>query len=72
MSLILQAFETIFMGNFELLRPRQETKKVLVWVSEKVELEKWVIGIEFELWDLSNELWVIEDAQSKQVISLLH
>lgn len=53
-------------------RPRQETKKVLVWVSEKVELEKWVIGIEFELWDLSNELWVIEDAQSKQAISLLH
>ena len=34
-----------FVQNFELQEPRYETKQVLFWVGEKIELEKWVIRI---------------------------
>ena len=38
------------------MKEKEETKQVLFWVDGKMKLEKWVMGIEFELWDLSYEL----------------
>ena len=35
-------------------------------MSEKIELEKWVLRIEFELWYLSYRNWVMSDAQIKK------
>ena len=48
------------------MQPRYETKQVISGVSEKIELKKWVMEIEFKLWDLSYKNWVIGDAQIKK------
>ena len=36
--------------------PRYETKHVISRVSKKIELEKWVMRIEFELWAMLNPI----------------
>ena len=42
------------LANREDMQPRYETKQVISRVSEKIELEKWVMGL-----SLSYEIWVI-------------
>ena len=44
------------------MQPRYKTKQVISGVSEKIKLKKWVMRIEFELWDLSYKNWVMGDA----------
>ena len=48
------------------MQPRYKTKQVISGVSEKIKLKKWVMRIEFELWDLSYKNWVMGDAQIKK------
>ena len=59
-----------FVQNFELYEPRYETKQVLFWVDEKIELEKWVIRIEFELWVMSYELWMMLNSNKTLVFQV--
>ena len=49
---------------------KKKKKQVLVWVSEKIELEKWVMKIEFELRELGNEKWEMSDEKTKQGLNL--
>ena len=49
------------LANREDMQPRYETKQVISRVSEKIELEKWVMGLSlsYEIWVIRTKLWVM-------------